>query len=114
MVLLLILALGLMEGVTARIVADPALVAGLTALTFLVSLSALALTMLVFRWAGRGQDLMLGFAAGHRNISLMIAATGAVLPESTWLYVAVAQFPIYLLPFLLRPLARHLAGPPLP
>jgi BASS family bile acid:Na+ symporter len=41
----------------------------------------------------------------------MIAATGAFLPETTWLYIAVAQFPIYLLPLLLRPLARRLAPP---
>jgi hypothetical protein len=35
-----------------------------------------------------------------------VAATG-VVPELTWLYVAMAQFPIYLLPHLLKPvLAR--------
>jgi len=109
--LLLIFAVAFMDGVTAKILSDPLLMAGLTALTFLVSLSAMFGTMLVFRAAGRGQDLMLGFAAGHRNLGLMVAATGGLLPETTWLYVAVAQFPIYLFPFLLRPLARRLLGP---
>ena len=33
---------------------------------------------------------------------------GAV-PELVWLYVALAQFPIYLLPHLLKPLAQRLA-----
>ena len=110
-ILLLILALGLMDGVTARFMADPWLVLGMAGLTFLISACALLSTLVLFRWAGRGQNLMLGFAAGHRNISLMIAATGAFLPETTWLYIAVAQFPIYLLPLLLRPLARRLAPP---
>ena len=110
-ILLLILALGLMDGVTARFMADPWLVLGMAGLTFLISAGAMLSTLALFRWAGRGQNLMLGFAAGHRNISLMIAATGAFLPDSTWLYIAVAQFPIYLLPFLLRPLARRLAPP---
>lgn len=110
-ILLLILALGLMDGVTARFMADPWLVLGMAGLTFLISACAILSTLVLFLWAGRGQNLMLGFAAGHRNISLMIAATGAFLPETTWLYIAVAQFPIYLLPLLLRPLARRLAPP---
>lgn len=110
-ILLLILALGLMDGVTGRFMADPWLVLGMAGLTFLISACAILSTLVLFRWAGRGQNLMLGFAAGHRNMSLMIAATGAFLPETTWLYIAVAQFPIYLLPLLLRPLARRLAPP---
>ncbi|OYX14179.1 MAG: hypothetical protein B7Z15_04805 [Rhizobiales bacterium 32-66-8] len=109
--LLLLFAVAFMDGVAAKMLSDPLFMAGLTALTFLVSLVAMFGTMLVFRAAGRGQDLMLGFAAGHRNLGLMVAATGGLLPETTWLYVAVAQFPVYLFPFLLRPLARRLLGP---
>ena len=29
----------------------------------------------------------------------------------TWLYFAVAQFPIYLMPAMLKPLARRFAAP---
>ena len=37
----------------------------------------------------------------------MVAAAGGAIPELAWLYVAMAQFPIYLLPHLLTPvLAR--------
>ena len=39
---------------------------------------------------------------------LMLAATGGVLPDLTWLYFALSQFPIYLSPQLLQPIARHL------
>ncbi|MFS8038620.1 Na+-dependent transporter [Xanthobacter sp. AM11] len=106
--LLGLLAVGLMDGVTAWFMADPAFVLGLTGLAFALSLSGLGLTALVFRAVGAGDALMLGFAAGHRNISVMIAATGAALPPETWLYVAAAQFPIYLMPLFLLPLARRI------
>jgi BASS family bile acid:Na+ symporter len=32
----------------------------------------------------------------------MVAATGGRVPELTWLYIAMAQFPVYLLPHLLK------------
>jgi BASS family bile acid:Na+ symporter len=47
-------------------------------------------------------------------MGLMLAATGGALPDLTWLYFALAQFPIYLLPYFLSPLARRLISPPPP
>jgi BASS family bile acid:Na+ symporter len=44
--------------------------------------------------------------AGNRNMGLMLAATGFAVSDVAWLYFAVAQFPIYLLPHFMRPLAR--------
>ncbi len=52
----------------------------------------------------------IGLIAGNRNIGLMLAATGFAVPDLAWLYFALAQFPIYLLPHLLKPLARRLAA----
>ena len=46
--------------------------------------------------------------SGNRDIGLMLAATGFAVPDVAWLYFALAQFPIYLLPHLLKPLARRL------
>jgi BASS family bile acid:Na+ symporter len=61
--------------------------------------------------AGRSAALALGLAVGSRNMGLMVAAVGGAVPELTWLYFAVAQFPIYTLPHLLKPLAhRWIAG----
>jgi hypothetical protein len=37
----------------------------------------------------------------------MLAAAGGALPELAWLYFALCQFPIYLSPQLLKPLARR-------
>ncbi|HTH35573.1 MAG TPA: Na+-dependent transporter, partial [Xanthobacteraceae bacterium] len=42
----------------------------------------------------------------QRNMGLMLAATGGALPDFTWIYFALAQFPVYLSPLLLAPLAR--------
>jgi BASS family bile acid:Na+ symporter len=44
----------------------------------------------------------------QRNMGLMLAATGDVLPGGTWLYFALSQFPIYLTPQLLKPIVRRL------
>lgn len=108
--LLGLLALGLMDGMTAAFFSRPLFMAGLVGLTVALSLCAIAATMLAFRSVGGGEALILGFAAAHRNMSVMIAATGAVLPHETWLYVGAAQFPIYVLPAVFLPLARRLAA----
>jgi BASS family bile acid:Na+ symporter len=40
----------------------------------------------------------------------MLAATGFAVPDIAWLYLALAQFPIYLPPHLLKPGAKHLSN----
>jgi BASS family bile acid:Na+ symporter len=48
-------------------------------------------------------------------MGLMVAAAGGAVPELTWLYFAVAQFPIYTLPYLLKPVVhRWISGGILP
>ena len=107
-------AVALMDGVLASIIDEPLKVLGLTLLSFALSLGLAALTALVFVRLGAGQALALGLAAGNRNMGLMLAAAGASVPDLTWLYFAVAQFPIYLMPAMLKPLARRVAPPPSP
>jgi len=99
-------AIAAMDGVTAHIVNEPMLVAKLTLLAFGLSLGMSAVTTLVFWPAGRARAFALGVLAGNRNVGLMLAATGFAVSDIAWLYFAVAQFPIYLLPHLMRPLAR--------
>jgi BASS family bile acid:Na+ symporter len=101
-------AVALMDGVLVSLVNDPARVLALTALSFGLSFGLAGLTALVFARLGWPQALALGLAAGNRNMGLMLAAAGATVPELTWLYFAIAQFPIYLMPAMLKPLARRL------
>ncbi|WP_029002411.1 hypothetical protein [Azorhizobium doebereinerae] len=108
-ILLLILAVAFMDGVTAHFLAQPGLVLAIAALAFGLSFGALAVTALLFRSVtDAGQALMIGFSAGHRNMLVLIAAAGGVIPDGSWLYVGLAQFPIYLLPYLLRPIASRI------
>lgn len=99
-------AIAAMDGVTAHIVNEPMLVGKLTLLAFALSLGMTVVTTLVFWPAGRARAFAIGLMAGNRNMGLMLAATGFAVSDVAWLYFAVAQFPIYLLPHLMRPLAR--------
>lgn len=108
---MLLFAIAAMDRVTARAIADPLLVAGLTALAFVIALGQIAITTLLFLPAGRHRALAIGLTAGNRNIGLMLTAIGFAVPDISWLYFALAQLPIYLLPHLLKPLARRLAPP---
>jgi len=101
-------AVAAMDGVTGNFRADPLLVIELMALAFALALGLIAITTLVFLRAGRARALAIGLIAGNRNIGLMLTATGFLVPDVAWLYFALAQFPIYLLPHLLKPLAKRL------
>lgn len=107
---LIIFGIALMDGVTAHALAEPQLVFALTALAFVLALSLLALTALIFKAAGFPRAAAIGLSGGLRNMAIMLAAGGAA-PDLTWLYFATAQFPIYLVPLLVSPLiARWLVS----
>lgn len=101
-------AVAAMDGVAGHFRADPLLVIEFTGLAFALALGMIALTALIFLRAGRARALAIGIIAGNRNIGLMMAATGFAVPDLAWLYFGLAQFPIYLLPHLLKPLAQRL------
>lgn len=108
--MLFVFVAAVMETVPARSLAAPATTMGLGALAFVVFFAVLALTALLFSFAGRERALALAFMASQRNMGLMLAATAGALPELTWLYFALSQFPIYLSPQMLRPLALRIIG----
>jgi BASS family bile acid:Na+ symporter len=97
-----------MEHAAANFIDAPLATLGLAALAFALSIAVLGCTALVFARAGKERAFMLGLMASQRNMGLMLAATGGALPDFVWLYFALCQFPIYLFPQLLKPLARRL------
>jgi len=101
-------AVALMGNVLENMLSNPLLVVGLIVLATVVSLALSALTACLFLRGGRATAFALAHAAGSRNMGLMLAASAGLVPEMVWLYVALAQFPIYLLPLAYKPLARHL------
>jgi predicted Na+-dependent transporter len=106
--LMLIFVAGLMDGIPAQIAARPAHAAALTALVFALHLVLNAGTVLLFWWSGVRTATTVGFCAGGRNMAPAMAVLGAAVPAETWLFFAVLQFPIYLLPMLLKPIYRRL------
>jgi hypothetical protein len=106
--LVFIFVAAVMQDVAGRFWATPLAMIGLTALAFAVTFAVLGLTALAFAAAGRERAFVIGLLASQRNLGLMLAATGGAVPDLTWLYFAVAQFPLYLSPLLLTPLARRL------
>lgn len=103
---LFVFAVSFMDGVPAQAWADPGRVAALLALAFAMTFALGALTAIAFARAGRPAALALAVGSGCRNMGLMLAAAGASVPDLGWLYMALAQFPIYLLPHLIKRLAR--------
>lgn len=104
---LFVFAIGLMDGVGSHILAQPVRVATLTLFVYALSIVLIIMTCLLFHRAGRSSALALGLAVGSRNMGLMVAAASGAVPELTWLYFAVAQFPIYTLPHALKPLIHR-------
>lgn len=111
-VLLFIFAVALMDGVAARAFAEPILVLGLVALSFLVAGGIIAATTIAFLHFGRRDALSLALTAGNRNMGLMASALIAGLPDLAWVYFAMAQFPIYLLLPIMRPIIERLGVVP--
>lgn len=101
-----------MGNVVSSFIARPLLMIALTLFAFAVFLVLLVATMLLFRKIGAGRALALGLMVSQRNMGLMLAATDGVLPGATWLYFALSQFPIYLAPQLLKPIARRVLARP--
>jgi predicted Na+-dependent transporter len=98
--------LAMFDGVVLRAFTQPALVAALSAVAFLIALGSIGAASIALRPFGRDDAFVTGFAAGHRNVGLMAAAQSGVLPDITWLYFAVVQLPIYLTPLIVRQVLR--------
>jgi BASS family bile acid:Na+ symporter len=105
--ILLVFVSSVMGSMAGEILDRPVVALGLAVLAFAVVVLTLAATMFLFRKSGPARALALGVMAAQRNTGLMLAATAGSVPELVWLYFGFVQFPMYLLPQLLQPLARR-------
>jgi len=110
-IVLFVVVAAVMSGVALSFLDDPSGVLLLTLFAFAVFFAILGATMLLFIRIGKARAFALGFMAAQRNMGVMLAATGGAVPELTWLYFALSQFPIYLSPQMLMPLIRRLPAP---
>lgn len=110
-VLLLVLcALGLMDGVTAEVLARPGKMLGFLVAAVVFNAGLQVLGALVFRGRGRLGALTVGLALGNRNMALMLVLIAGAAGPDFGLYVAMAQLPIYLLPAFGTPIYRRLCA----
>jgi hypothetical protein len=98
----------MMEHLAEHFYASPLDMLAFAGLALAVNFAVLGLTVVVFALSGLDRALALGLMASQRNMGLMLAAAGGVLPDQVWIFFALSQFPIYLSPQLLTPLARRL------
>lgn len=110
---LFVFAAAIMGIVTHRLFTDPLLVFELLVLSFVITFGLIVITAALFWPAGAERALTLGVSAGTRNMGLMLAAASGV-SDLVWLYIAVAQLPIFLAPQLLHPLISRILRRRLP
>lgn len=109
-VALLIFAIAVMDGMTARLLADPGIVLLFLAVAILANIGLQAAALGLFWMAGRRMAASIALMSGNRNMALIFALAGALGGEDLLLYLAVAQVPIYVLPALAKPVYRALIG----
>jgi BASS family bile acid:Na+ symporter len=109
--ILVVFAFGVMDGVQARLLDQPGWVLGGIALALAANLGLNGLTVLALWPLGGRLALATGLLAGNRNQALFLAVLPAAADRGVLLYFALAQIPMFLSPFLLRRIYRRaLAG----
>jgi BASS family bile acid:Na+ symporter len=105
---LVVFAFGVMDGVQARLLAEPLWVLGGMALALAGNLGLNALTALLLWPGGVRLALAAGLLAGNRNQALFLAVLPAAADPGVLLFFALGQVPMFLSPFLLRRAYRRL------
>lgn len=109
-VMYFLFAIAAMDGVTNAFVTRPGKVFAFLAIAFAVAVAGFLLAWLALRpFLKPGDCFLMGYGTGQRNMGALVAALGAATPETTFLFFALAQFPIYLMPQIIKPLAQRFA-----
>lgn len=112
--LVVLYGIGVMEGLPAVAAREPAWMTLALISAFAGNLGINLITAIAFAAAGLRVALAGGLVAGNRNMALYLA----VLPQATepkiLLFFVLCQFPLFLSPFLLRPLYQRLMTHPVP
>lgn len=111
-ILLIAFAIGVMDGLTARIFDDPVDVALITFLAFVVYggliIAGYMLLLVLGRRTTRQTLLSVAFISGTRNLAIILAVLPAGADPDIGLFFAVGQFPIYIMPMFLAPIFTRL------
>lgn len=103
-------AIAAMAGVREGFLARPGLTTAVLVASYAAALGNMALAYAVFRPLFGVDAVAIAYAAGNRNMGLMVSALGVLaIPDLVWLFFALGQLPIFTFPFLLQRLGRRLA-----
>ncbi|MGD1886260.1 MAG: hypothetical protein ACFB01_03880 [Cohaesibacteraceae bacterium] len=83
-------------------ISTPGLVLGLLVATFLLALGQMVLMRAALWFIDGAKATSIAMATGLRNMGLMVAALGMAIPDTTWLWFAVGQFPIFMMPWIVE------------
>ncbi len=103
---------GVMDGVLGQLLARPGLVLGGILAAFAGSLAMNAMTAAAFAGFGRRVTLSAGLMAGNRNMALYLAVIPATADPHIILTFVLFQFPLFLSPFLLKPVYERIRAWP--
>ena len=104
-------AVAAMDGVLHAVMDNPLRVAGYLGIVFAIAFAGILSAMLILRPLSPSDRFVLGYGTGQRNMGLLIAALGAATPDTTYLFFALAQFPIYLMPQIVKRFSRRYVVP---
>jgi BASS family bile acid:Na+ symporter len=105
--LLLVFAVAIMDGVTVLLAQAPWHVLGFILAAFAANMLLQLLGTGVAAAMGRRSALTVGFASGNRNMGLLLAVLPADSAPDVLLFFALGQLPIYILPAVLGPAYRR-------
>lgn len=106
--LLLVFAFAVMDGIGPRLLNQPGYIGGLLVIACLVTVALHLLGWLAFRRFGPSVALSAAVCSGNRNMGLILAVTAGSAGPLFSHYVAVAQIPMYFAPLVIGLLARRL------
>ncbi len=99
--------IAVMDGIGPRFAAQPGPMLGLLGFSLAVHAAFFALSLLLFlRW-GRCEALTAGLLSGYRNMAVMLAVGGSLLPPDFVTYVALWQIPMFLTPLAVSVLEKR-------
>ena len=106
-VLLVVFAVAVMDGVTSTFLADPPRILRLLAAACAAAAALHAAGWVLLARAGPSVAWASALLSGNRNMGLMLAVTAGTAGPAFSLYVGIAQIPMYFAPLLLGPLVRR-------
>ncbi len=98
-----------MDGLVPLLLVDPAWVAEACVVAFAAAFGLNAATTLAFSGIGWRDAATAGLMSGNRNMALYLAVLPGAADSRIALFFAICQFPLFLSPFLLRPVYRRMA-----